>query len=390
MTVKADAVGDPVRRLGFRLAVVLLLPWWAGVLCSGREAGARAPEPSPDSPVRRSRVGQVSVTCPCCGHQFEALVVSRTNTLGGVDRDLFARALGPQPVFYRISTCTKCYYSGYLEDFQEGVQLPPDFVAALTGTGPSLPGEGRDFSEAPDRPGGLSPSVEPAPDSPQWDIPALVRYELAVECYRRLQRSHEASAWLCLRACWVVREENSILPPSERVQRMLEYVRRWLPPDSGQANQADRELVVSTMLAAAIGEGHFNAYQQPYAELVLAWLLRRHGENAPAVRLLNRLLNEQDFPVGLAAAAGRMRDSIEVERRWQHEAARYLHRAWRTGAIARENEPAALYLLGELYRRLGDHSRAVEFFDHALKCGDLPPDLRAWAEEQRTAAQAAR
>jgi hypothetical protein len=330
-------------------------------------------------------VGRAPVTCPCCGERFEALAVGRTNTLEGVDRDLFARSLGPQPVFYRVSTCPHCYYSGYLEDFGEQVLLPPDFVSDLTAPS-SQPAPDRQGSGARRRePRRLAPSVAIASDTDQKDIPALVRYELAVECYRRLQRSDEALAWLCLRASWVVREENAFLPPANRVARMLNYVRRWLPPDSPDANQADRETVMCTTLAAAIAEVHFDVYQKPYAELVLAFLLRRHGENQPASGLLERLLGEHEFPEDLARAACRMRDSIEIERHWQSEAARYFRRALGTGAVAPANEPPALYLLGELYRRLGDSRRAVEFFDRALERPDLPPNLRDWAMEQRRA-----
>jgi len=379
---------EPLLRARSHLGGLVWLGALLAGLCAGHLAVAQPTGTTPRLPLGRSRVGRVTVTCPCCGHQFEALAVWQTNTREGVDRDLFARALGPQPVFYRVSTCTNCYYSGYLEDFQEGIQLPPDFIAALTGVWPQAPAGERDSVAPPQAPTGLSPSVEIRSGCSQRDIPALVRYQLAAECYRSLQRSDEALAWLCLRASWVVREENSVLPPTERFERMLKYARRWLPPDSAQANQADRELAMSTTLAAAIGEGHFNAHQQPYAELVLAMLLRRHGENAPACHLLKRLLEEPGFSEELAKAARRMYDSIEVERHWQHQAARHFNRALRTRTVAQENQAAALYLLGELHRRLGDYSRAVDFFNRTLQRPDLPSDLRDWALAQKAATQA--
>ncbi|UCG31784.1 MAG: DUF2225 domain-containing protein [Phycisphaerales bacterium] len=344
-----------------------------GTLCALSTAWPQPADPPDEVLPESSRVGRVRVTCPCCAFEFEALAVARTNTLAGVDRDLFARALGPQPVFYLVSACPRCYYGGYLEDFQPGVSLPPDVVSELTG------------ADSP-----LRPSVPLDAGTPQRDIPALVRYELAYECYRRLQRPDEALAWLCLRAGWVVREESSYPPPAERFERMVTYARRWLPPDTPGANLADRELIMCTRLAAAIAESHFNIYQRPYAELALAMFLRRHGENAPAEHLLVRLLDQQELPGLLTAFARRMHDSIELEQGWQRRGVRHLRRALHTRAVAPANEPVAVYLLGELHRRLGEPSRAGEFLDRALASPGLPPELRAWAEAQKSAALSVR
>ena len=162
-----------LRQRGSRLA-----RWSAflgGTLCALSTAWPQPANPPDEVLPESSRVGRVQVTCPCCAFEFEALAVARTNTLAGVDRDLFARALGPQPVFYLVSACPRCYYGGYLEDFQPGVSLPPDVVSELTG------------ADSP-----LRPSVPLDAGTPQRDIPALVRYELAYECYRRLQRPDEA------------------------------------------------------------------------------------------------------------------------------------------------------------------------------------------------------
>jgi tetratricopeptide (TPR) repeat protein len=371
----------PGLKLAFRSHAGLLIramaarwaAWMAIALSVSRVSAAQPADSSPAVAAERSRVGHVPVTCPCCGGELEALVVARTNTLGGVDRDLFARALGPQPVFYRVSSCPRCCYSGYLEDFQPGVSLPPDFISQLTG------------AENP-----LRPRMQLDAATPQRDIPALLRYELAYECYRRLQRSDEALAWLCLRASWVIREESSYPPPVKGLERMVTYARRWLPPDAPEANLADRELTMCTSLAAAIGESYFNIYQRPYAELTLAMVLRRHGENAPAEHLLAGLLEQQELPDELVAFTRRMRDSIELERHWQGLGVRHFSHALHMRTVAPANEPAALYLLGELHRRLGEPTQAVEFFDRALASPDLPPDLRAWAAAQKSAALAVR
>ena len=57
-----------------------------------------------------SILGRADLTCPVCETSFEMIACTRSNTRGGVDRDLYARALGPQPEFYRIAACPQCGY----------------------------------------------------------------------------------------------------------------------------------------------------------------------------------------------------------------------------------------------------------------------------------------
>jgi len=323
-----------------------------------------------------SQIGRIAVTCPVCGMRFKAVVVVRQNTFAGVDRDLFARAIGPQPEYYRVSTCPKCYYSGYPEDFREGLVLMPDVQDKVRRLLPEL-------LKAAWRDSGTQqpPVVTPATD--QREIPALVRYRLAARCYRWRQKSDEAIAWLYLRGSWVARDEGSILPPEPRVARMMKYVQRWLPPRQKGDNQADRELILAARLAAALAEGHFNEFQRPYAELVLALLLRRHGENHLAAPVLDKLARHSSFPKALAQAIEKMRDSIARERWFQQRAIDHLQAAMHAGQVAARNRASACYLLGELHRRLGDRSQALVWYDRALWEPNLPENLASWLRWQR-------
>jgi tetratricopeptide (TPR) repeat protein len=278
---------------------------------------------------------------------------------------LFTRALGPQPEFYRIATCPKCGYSGYHADFDPGVALPPGLRDQVLKS-PKLT-----------LPAGFGPESDPR------ELDAVDRYALAVTCYRWRGQSDEALAWLHLRASWIAREEGSVLPPDDRLVRMFKYLRRWRPELAADDNQADAELKTASHLTEAMVAGDFNRYQRPYAELALALLLRRHGENRQAAELLRRLADYERFLEPLRKGISRMQSSIEREREQQIQAAEYFERALLAEQITGANRGPACYLLGELFRRLGREREAVRWYDRALADPALPSELQTWAKEQR-------
>jgi len=316
-----------------------------------------------------SVISSLRVACPVCETPFEAVAVVTEDSRGGVDRDLFARSDGPQQVYGRISTCPTCYYSGYLSDFDSDVKLPEAFVRKVR----------------------VAPKLEPPRPVPkvtdQRDIDAETRYALAAQCYAWRGRSAEAMGWLYLRWSWLVREDTAVVPPDRRLQRVLTFAKRWTQPFEAESNQSDRELRLVAHLAAALAEGEFSRYQEPFAQLAMALLLRRHGEHAQAEPLLRALRNERLLPEPLRQAAGRMADSIDHERDLQARAATHLAHALQEGQIKAPNDVVAAYLVGELHRRLDQDAEAVRWFDRALKAVSLPEDLRAWAVRQRAVAQ---
>jgi hypothetical protein len=317
-----------------------------------------------------SLLGRFEITCPVCREPFTTVSCQRSNTRGGVDRDLFARALGPQPEYYRISTCPACGYSGYVNDFKPDVKLTPDALQKIL-IKPKL--------QVPEGFG---------PDSDPRELDASDRYRLAILCYQWRRQSDEAIGWLYLRASWIARDEGAVLPPDPRLARMLQYAERWRPLMEPGDNQVDVELINATGIAEAIATGHFNRYQKPYAELALALILRRHGENRQAGPLLDRLAGYDGFSASLRQGIPRMRDSIATERRYQQQAADCFERALLARLIPTQNRPAAAYLQGELLRRLGIDGEAVRWYDAALAEPALPDNLRQWAQTQRAWATA--
>ena len=320
------------------------------------------------TPAVASVITTVAVTCPVCRSPVQALVVVTTDSRGGVDRDLFARSAGDQHVFFRISTCTTCYYSGYFSDFDAALALPRDFVQKVRVT-PKL-----------------APAHAIARDAPQREIDPDDRYALAIRCYEWRGRSLEALAWLHLRRAWLVRENNSVVPRDRRLARVFAFARRWTQPAGDESNQADRELRLVTELAARLAEGAFNRYQRPFVEMAMAVLLRRHGEHDHAEPLLRKLRKNPLLTEPLRRAADRLHASLDRERAFQARAAAYFIQAWKTKQIPAANAPVAAYLIAELHRRLGEDAEALRWYDLALAETALPPDLRRWAVRQRDVA----
>ncbi len=310
-------------------------------------------------------LGRREVSCPVCGQKFRAVVLATIDTSAGVDRDLFARSAGPQPVFYRIATCPRCYYSGYLEDFQADIRLPKAFRDQVL--------------KSPK----LDPGMVITPETDQRMIPAEVRYRLAHQCYQWRGMSDESMAWLYLRSSWVSRDLGSVLPRTDRLQRVMGFVERWLPSDREVPNQVDRELQLVTRLAAELAEGHFTRYQVPYVRFVLAMIWRRHGENALFESLYPPGRDNTDLPERLRSRLEEVRASIAEERRWQQRALVYFLRALDGREIQPSNQPAAKYLIAELYRRLGQPNRALHYYDRALADPRIDARLAQWAREQR-------
>ncbi len=316
-------------------------------------------------------LGRQDVTCPVCAQKFRAVVLVSVDTSAGVDRDLFARSAGPQPVFHRIVTCPRCYYSGYVEDFRADIKLPKGFGDRLL--------------KSPK----LDPGMTITPKTDQRMIPADVRYRLAVRCYRWRRMSAESMAWLYLRASWVARDNGSVYPRTDRLQRVMGFVERWLPADTEQQNQADRELHLVTRLAAQVAEGRFSRYQTPYVKFILAMMCRRHGENHLFESLFPPGRPNPDLPELLRKKLDKVHASIAEERDYQRLALEQFQKALDGSEVSPSNRASANYLVGELYRRLGQPNRALRYYDQALADPKLDRHLANWARQQRAQVRSA-
>jgi uncharacterized protein (DUF2225 family) len=318
--------------------------------------------PAEEEPL--SMLGRNDVRCPVCQEIFTTVRCVQTNVRAGVDRDLFARPLGPNPEFYRISTCPHCGYSGYITDFIEAEIDPAVRRKVLEKPGLNLP---KDFG----------------PQSDPRELDAAERYALAIQCYQWRNRPAEALAWLHLRASWIARDKGSALPPDPRLQKVMQYIERFKPHLEKGGNQVDVELKTVTLVADALAAGRFNRYQKPYVELAMALILRRHGENIQALHWLDQLRDYKSFSSTLREGIDRMLNSIDREQKHQQQAISYFEKALTEETIAERNRGSALYLLGELNRRLGHCEKAVTWYEKALQAEPLPKKLAQWSREQK-------
>jgi len=351
----SSEVSDPVpfARWSLRFQVVLFL----GLILA------------PAAALHATMLGREPVGCPVCMMRFEAVVAVSVDTNGGVDRDLFARSAGPQPVFYHVTTCPRCYYSGCVADFAPGIELPTGFKEKVL--------------KKPK----LDPGMTITPQTDPREIPAAVRYRLAVQCYVWRGVKSEAMAWLYLRASWVARDEGSVMPRIDRLQRVMGFVERYLPPDVAGGNQADRQFVLATSVASMLGEGRFTRYQTPYVRFVLAVLYRQRGENDLFEALFPPDKTEAGLPDLLKSRITEIHASIAEERRWQRLALETFLKAVDAREIAPANLAASYYLIAELHRRLGQINRAILYYDRALADPQINAHLARWAQEQKAYAK---
>jgi hypothetical protein len=310
-----------------------------------------------------SAVATVSATCPVCGANVDVYVVHQADAVS-VDRDLFARAHGPQPEFYRVSTCPHCFYSGYASDFLAPQPLDPT-IAERIRNDPGLP----------------RPTRSHGPTTSEMIHP-LDRYELAIRCYEWAQRRDEALAWLHLRTAWVIRDLASVEPTDERFLRVATFARRWRTGRNLTDDPADDDLRVAALAAADLADGRFNRYQRPHVRWYIAWLLRRHGEDITAEPILRSLVEDAALDDVGRSAAAKMADSIQNERLHLQKAFGYFEKAVLSDQIAPANRMVATYLLGELARRLDRPTVARRWFAR-VDPTQLPPRLRDWSTEQQ-------
>lgn len=315
-------------------------------------------------PVSAGTIVTVSVVCPVCDHAFESSVLRSSDRRGGIDRDLFARSITAQDVHYLITTCPRCFFSGYLDDFHPG-----RVDAALR----------EKILQNPR----LRPVTSISTRMKQDEIPVTTRYALAATVFEWRGASHEARAWLHLRWAWVVREDGSYLPPTPDMMQAMREIEPRLPPARAGRNQADRELQAAALLTADWMEGLFDPPREPYVRLALALVLRRHGENATARTLAEPVASLPELAEPLRSAVRTMIASIDEETRLLLIARRHFEQAVARDQVSRANHAAARYLLGEISRRLDDREAAGHWYDLAMEQPDLDGELREWVRQQR-------
>jgi uncharacterized protein (DUF2225 family) len=295
--------------------------------------------------------------CPACNKKVSLAMVTPIGVNAGVDHDLYARALGPQPEFYLINTCPHCYFSGYLADF-DLVITSDDCKKIRQGLKPTHP---------------IKPTATPL------EIETLDKYDLAWQTFKILNRSDEAMGWLALRAGWVCRDENCNLPRNSLLAKVFREAGKLVPPPDEKTNPADRELEQAKKLAEKIADTSPLPQERWAYNAAIGTLFRRHGENTKALPYINVAINDSKTPDNVVIDLRRMKKSLATESLWQQRAVDAFRKALDENKISKDNQSVAVYLLGQLYYRLGKKEQADRWIKKALLDPALPPRLTEWA-----------
>lgn len=311
------------------------------------------------SVARATTREKITVTCPVCQEKVEGWTIGSTNNFGGKDRDFLEWAGGDQPILYYPITCTKCFYSGYEDDFGADAKVPDDVAKRI-----------REEKA-------LKPIEEAASGPPDpW-----VRYDLIAQTYVLLGRDHRALAWQYLRAVWASRIQKAFVSrpfDGDTLEALDAWIAEKKLAEGENADRAQAALAIAgkceAMLAEAKGE------DARMAGITAILLYRIHGENTAALRVLAVAKPH----LGEESAARLEKDlppQVERERALQKRALAEFEVA--VGEEKYPGEKAGMtYLCGELCRRVEEWERARAFYEAASALPGAADGLKGWCREQ--------
>lgn len=308
----------------------------------------------------------VDVTCPVCARAFKAAEFMSTNSFGGQDRDFLGHARGEQVFLFACWTCPKCLYSGYGDDFKAGA-VPDAVLKTLR----------------EDRP--LKSPVAIAADLENTeDIPAWVRYDLAIQTAKVRGEKPLVLAWLTLRAGQTQRFGDAGLARIGDLATRAKALVAKLPPspperdDYLQATWRARRLFE---LAASADAG-LSDPDRELARVLAAYDYARRGE-LPDVRRVLAVLRPEgkalEGPVALVVAE--LAERVDREAHYLALAAASFESALTLDLVKADERVNHRYLVGELHRRVGDPAKALAWLEPLAAEAGLDAWIATWVTE---------
>jgi hypothetical protein len=310
----------------------------------------------------------VKVVCPVDGTEFSAIEILTRNEWGGVDADFCPHAFKNTPLEYFVWVCPACRYAGRKRDF------------ALT-----LTGEERTKIAM-----GVKPMAEIRRDAKQAEIPGHVKYDLLAQVAKLRDAKPDETARAYLHASWSARQQGAVaLEGFDEWETLRDsYALNRTPMQLGTdknkrpRNRTEVELDIVRKIEKDIEARKYEkGSHRILARYLAAYLHRKHGENAEALKWLDVLDGLKGENSVADAACVRMRASILLERDFQKKALEGYAAAVDGGGLGKQARWETLYLVGELHRRLSDAKAAADGFRKVLD-GDGPESLKQLATAQ--------
>ncbi len=304
---------------------------------------------------------EVTVTCPVCDNKFLAEEWNSTNSVGGYDRDFLEHAAGGQVFIISCWTCPKCRYTGFPRGFKAD-KAPKELIERLKKENPLRPAEP------------IDPKLEHS-----GKIPAWVRYDLLIQVMKLQPDVKPAGlAFVHLRTAQTQRFEWSSLEPFEKRRVGLwNKAKADIPKDTPGY---DFEIACARQfekLARDASSGIADE-DRPLAVVLAAVLYKSRGEDPDAQRVVSSLAGKQLQP-GLQEVVDDIKARIAREKVYLKRAVPYFE------AQAAEKGKGVTnirYLLGVIYRKLGEKEKALGLLEPLLKIDSVPKRFRAWIQDE--------
>lgn len=313
---------------------------------------------------------EVAVVCPVDGTKFTAYRVVRSNRLGGQDFDWCYHALKTTPLEHWIWVCPSCAFAGQEKDFE--AKLGEEEKKALVA--------------------GLKPAAAIRKGAPQTEIPGHVKFDLLAQVSRLRKAPPEQVGLALLHASWSCRQQGAIsFSEFDEWDALLKSYGLDKNAFELGIDKATKLAVNRTVYELDIvkrvekdieGKKYERGANRTLARYLAAYLHRRHGENVDALRCLGEVDRVKGENSVVDDAAARMRASIDLERVYQKKAIDAYVEAIDGKKLSRRLAAETAYLLGELFRRLGERDSARSWYQTAIETTEID-EFRKLAADQK-------
>lgn len=317
----------------------------------------------------------VRVRCPVDDdHQFPAREPAQLLAMCGVDYDTCIHAQALDAAGRRVYTCPRCYFTGEPDEFIAPRHNRPE---------QPMPIEQLERLRAAPR----TPAAPIAANARQDQIPGWVKFDLWAQSLsqRGVNRGLVAKAFLF--AAWEFRRAGAPL-----IEDIDEFDALWDRYEAGLTyldlrgrrvtNVTDHNLERARTIEADVAAGTLAGIDATLGLYLAAFLYRRHGENADALRIADALAPAAEENTFLGGALAGLRASIGHEREWQRRALGELQAAADDRSTPARDRGDVAYLAGETCRRIGEFAAARAWYQRVIDDPRAADGTKNWARAQ--------